>query len=216
MVNIYGSSGGGITSDDVTATKADVLSTVATITSESADELVNGTLANIAATENHKSIRIDQTNLYLGVTSGAHITNASSGYPEVYVPLSTLRSKIGYTDASKVLSGTTIAGLAGTIPNRGAVSATLAINGTYVIPAGYHNGAGKIQVDKSYSTKGSFTYPPNNPTSVQTIQAAGVYMSGNIILKGNANLKSENIKQGVTIFGIKGTAVDYEAGMVRY
>lgn len=216
MVNIYGSSGGGITSDDVTATKADVLSTVATITSESADELVNGTLANIAATENHKSIRIDQTNLYLGVTSGAHITNASSGYPEVYVPLSTLRSQIGYTDAAKVLAGTTIAGLAGTMPNRGAVSATLAINGTYVIPAGYHNGAGKVQVDKSYSTKGAFTYTPNKPTSVQTIQSSGVYMSGNITLKGDANLKPENIKEGVTIFGIKGTAVDYEAGMVRY
>ena len=35
MVNIYGSGGGGITSDDVTASKADVLSTVGTITSDS-------------------------------------------------------------------------------------------------------------------------------------------------------------------------------------
>ena len=105
------------------------------------------------------------------------------------------------------MAGTTIAGLAGTIPNRGAVSTTLGINGTYVIPAGYHNGAGKVSVDKSYSTKGAFTYPPNKPTSVQTIQSAGVYMSGNITLKGDANLKPENIKEGVTIFGIKGTYV---------
>jgi len=30
-------------------------------------------------------------------------------------------------------------------------------------------------------------------------------MSGNITLKGDANLKPENIKEGVTIFGIKGT-----------
>ena len=216
MVNIYGSGGGGITSDDVTASRADVLNTVATITSDSNDEVVVGTLANIGATEAHKSVRTDSSNLYLGMTVGAHVTNASSGYPEVYIPLSTLRSKIGYTDAQKVLNGTTIAGLAGTMPNRGAVNTTLAINATYTIPAGYHNGAGKVQVDKAYSTKGAFTYTPNNPTSVQTIQAAGVYMSGNITLKGNANLKSENIKQGVTIFGIKGTAVDYEAGMVRY
>ena len=144
MVNIYGSGGGGITSDDVTASRADVLSTVATITTDSGDEVVNGTLANVGATEAHKSFRKDSSNLYLGVTVGAHVTNASSGYPEVYIPLSTLRSQIGYTDAAKVLAGTTIAGLAGTIPNRGAVNATLAINGTYVIPAGYHNGAGKV------------------------------------------------------------------------
>lgn len=205
MVNIYGSSGGGITSDDVTATKADVLSTVATITSESADELVNGTLANIAATENHKSIRIDQTNLYLGVTSGAHITNASSGYPEVYVPLSTLRSKIGYTDASKVLSGTTIAGLAGSMVNRGAVSGSLAINSTYTIKQGWHNGEGSISADRAYSSKAAFNYTPSAPTQNKTIQSSGVYMTGDIILKGDKNLKPENIKEGVTIFGIKGT-----------
>lgn len=207
MVNIYGSGGGGITSDDVTASRADVLSTVATITTDSGDDVVNGTLANVGATEAHKSVRKDSSNLYLGVTVGAHVTNASSGYPEVYIPLSTLRSQIGYTDAAKVLAGTTIAGLAGTIPNRGAVNATLAINGTYVIPAGYHNGAGKVQVDKAYSTKGAFTYTPTNVTSVQTIQSAGVYMSGDIILKGEANLKPENIKEGVTIFGVKGTYV---------
>lgn len=205
MVNIYGSGGGGITSDDVTASRADVLDTVATITSDSNDEVVTGTLANIGATEAHKSVRKDSQNLYLGISTGAHVTNASSGYPEVYIPLSTLRSQIGYTDASKVLTGTTIAGLAGTIPNRGAVNTTLAINSTYVIPAGYHNGAGKVQVDRSYSTKSAFTYTPNKPTSVQTIQSAGVYMSGNITLKGDSNLKPENIKEGVTIFGIKGT-----------
>ena len=207
MVNIYGSSGGGITSDDVTATKADVLSTVATITSESADELVNGTLANIAATENHKSIRIDQTNLYLGVTSGAHITNASSGYPEVYVPLSTLRSKIGYTDASKVLSGTTIAGLAGSMVNRGAVSGSLAINDTYTIKQGYHNGEGSISADRTYSSKAAFNYTPSAPTQNKTIQSSGVYMTGNITLKGDQNLIAQNIKKGVTIFGVVGTYV---------
>lgn len=209
MVNIYGSSGGGITSDDVTATKADVLSTVATITSESADELVNGTLANIAATENHKSIRIDQTNLYLGVTSGAHITNTSKGYPEVYIPLSDLRDAIGYTDSSKVLKGTTIAGLQGTMANNGSVQKTVAVGQSYTIPKGFHDGTGKVSVDKSYSSKSGFTYTPSKPTTNTTIQASGVYMTGNIILKGDSNLKPENIKKGVTIFGVTGT-YDFE------
>ncbi len=34
--------------------------------------------------------------------------------------------------------------LTGTMPNRGAVSATLNAGGSYTIPAGYHNGSGKI------------------------------------------------------------------------
>lgn len=207
MVNIYGSGGGGITSDDVTASKADVLSTVKTITSDSNDELVAGTLTNVSATEKFQSSRIASNNLYLGVTNGAHITNASSGYPEVYIPLSNLRTLIGYTNAANVLTGTTIAGLAGTMPNKGAVTGTLAINKTYTIPKGYHNGQGKISVDQAYSSKTAFTYTPSSPTSVKTIQSKGVYMAGNITLKGNANLIASNIKKGVTIFGITGTYV---------
>jgi len=65
--------------------------------------------------------------LYLGVTPGAHITNTSKGYPEVYIPLSDLRSSIGYTDSSKVLKGTTIAGLEGAMVNNGGVSKTVAV-----------------------------------------------------------------------------------------
>ena len=195
MVNIYGSGGGGISSDDVTASRADVLETVSTITSDSNDEVVSGTLANIGATEACKSTRTDSQNLYLGISPGAHITNASSGYPEVYVQLATLRSKIGVPDASKILSGTTIAGVAGNIVNRGAVNVTLAINKTYKIPAGYHNGAGKVSVDQSYTIKNGFNYLPNKPTSLSTIQSSGVYMNGDIILKGDSNLKLRILKK---------------------
>lgn len=34
--------------------------------------------------------------------------------------------------------------LTGTMPNWGAVNQSLAINGSYTIPAGYHNGSGKV------------------------------------------------------------------------
>lgn len=216
MVNVYGSGGGGITSDDVTASRADVIATAQTITSDSDDEVVNGTMADIGAIDKYQSIRSDSSNLYLGVSNGAHITNASSGYPEVYIPLSDLRSKIGVPDATKILKGTTIAGVAGTMVNNGGVSATLAINNTYTIPAGYHDGTGKISVDKQYASKAGFSYIAKKPTTMQLIQAANTYMSGNIVLKGDANLVASNIKRGITIFGIKGTAEDYEAGMVTY
>lgn len=205
MVNIYGSGGGGISSSDVTASSADVLATVQTITTDSNDELKSGTLANIASREKYKNKRIDSSRLYLGVSVGAHVTNESNGYPEVYIPLTDLRNIIGYTDASKVLTGTTIAGLAGTMPNRGKVSQTLAINKTYTIPKGYHDGTGTISADGTYTTKSGFTYTPSKPTANSTIQSSGVYMSGNIVVKGDQNLKAENIKKGVTIFGITGT-----------
>lgn len=73
-----------------------------------------------------------------------------------------------------------------------------------------------MRIDKSYSSKAGFNFSPNKPSSIQLIQSKNVFMSGDIILKGDANLKAENIKQGVTIYGVKGTAVDYEAGMVTY
>jgi len=59
MVNIYGSGGGGVSSDDVTASSADVLATVQTITTDSNDELKNGTLASIVNREKYKNKRID-------------------------------------------------------------------------------------------------------------------------------------------------------------
>lgn len=45
-------------------------------------------------------------------------------------------------------------------------------------------------------------------TSDQTV-AAGTHLTGLLTIKGDSNLLAENIKQGVTIFGIEGT---YTAG----
>lgn len=48
--------------------------------------------------------------------------------------------------ADKVLAGTTIAGTAGTMPNRGNVNQTLTQQGQeYTVPAGYHAGGGKVK-----------------------------------------------------------------------
>ena len=52
------------------------------------------------------------------------------------------------------------------------------------------------------ATKAATTYTPT--TSNQTI-AAGTYCSGVQTIKGDANLKAENIAQGVSIFGVTGT-----------
>lgn len=102
-----------------------------------------------------------------------------------------LTGKIGYVKGQKIT---------GSMPNRGAVSQSLAINGTYTIPAGYHNGSGKVT--QSIPTKGAASYRPG--TSAQTI-AAGQYLSGAQTIQGDGNLVAGNIRKGVSIFGVAGT-----------
>ena len=111
--------------------------------------------------------------------------------------------------AGDVLAGKVIVNkdgnpLTGTMPNRGAVSHSLAINGSYTIPAGYHNGSGKVT--QNVPTKGAQTYTPG--TTNQTI-AAGQYLTGPQTIKGDPNLKPENIKKGVSIMGNIGTWEGY-------
>ena len=44
------------------------------------------------------------------------------------------------------------------------------------------------------------------PGKEDIVIPAGTYLSGNIIIKGNTNLEPENIKEGVEIFNVEGTA----------
>lgn len=52
-------------------------------------------------------------------------------------------------------------------------------------------------------SKGAQTYTPK--TVSQTI-SSGQYLSGNQTIQGDGNLKASNIKSGVSIFGVSGTA----------
>ncbi|MDO5764128.1 MAG: hypothetical protein Q4P84_00300 [Elusimicrobiales bacterium] len=102
---------------------------------------LTGTMSNISSSEVAKSGVVSGSYFYMRMSNGAHVTNASSGYPEVYMTLANLRTAIGYTDSSKVLSGTTIAGLAGSMTNRGSISASITpSNTTYTLSSGYYSG----------------------------------------------------------------------------
>lgn len=133
----------------------------------------------------------------------------------------TMAANIGKIETESVLSGNAAAGdvlagktfystnpkskATGTMVNRGAVSQALAINGTYAIPAGYHNGAGKVT--QSIPVQGGSTVTPG--TANKTAVAANRYVNGNVIVAGNANLIAANIRSGKNIFGVNGTMVDY-------
>jgi phage-related tail fiber protein len=110
----------------------------------------------------------------------------------------------GTAGAAQILTGYTVGTesglLDGTMPNRGAVSQSLAVNGSYIIPQGYHNGAG--QVTQSIATKGAATI---TPSTVNQVIAANQYLSGAQTIAGSANLLAANIKEGINIFGVVGT-----------
>lgn len=120
----------------------------------------------------------------------------------------------------------------GTMANRGAVTSTLSCGGSYTIPAGYHNGAGKItanslasqtsgtatagqilsgytawingsKVTGSIASQGAQTITPS--TTNKTI-ASGKYLSGVQTILGDADLIASNIISGKNIFGVNGTA----------
>lgn len=78
-----------------------------------------------------------------------------------------------------------------------------------ITPDSSYDGLSKVTVGaipstyvKPTTTKTATTYTPT--TSNQTI-AAGTYCSGAQTIKGDANLKAENIAEGVSIFGVTGT-----------
>lgn len=68
--------------------------------------------------------------------------------------------------------------ITGNMVNRGAVSQSLGINGSYTIPAGYHNGSGKVT--QSIATMGGQTITPS--TAQQTVSCSGKYMTGNVAI----------------------------------
>lgn len=114
-----GGGGGAVGSDDLTATASQVLQGQTYMGNDTDDDIGTGTMPNIASIDNGPSLAVSGDNLYCRMNNGAHIQNASSGYPEVSYNLATVRSAINYTDSSKVLNDTTICGMTGSMVDRG-------------------------------------------------------------------------------------------------
>lgn len=72
-----------------------------------------------------------------------------------------------------------------------------------VTPDSGNDGLSKVTVNAISPTKGAQTYTPK--TTNQTIPS-GRWLTGTQTIKGDANLVPSNIKNGVTIFGVTGTA----------
>lgn len=99
--------GGGGPSDEVTATRAEVLSGVTAITSDSDDEPVEGTLVRRGNYTAPVSIATGGNSIYVRIQNGGYIRE--DGYPEIVIP----KTDFGNAVASDVLSGKTFTGADG-------------------------------------------------------------------------------------------------------
>ena len=131
------------------------------------------------------------------------------------ISVNSLSSQTSATaNAGRILSGRTawVGGskLTGTMTNRGAVSKALGANGSYTIPAGWHNGSGKVT--QNLTKQAAVNVTPG--TANKTACAANRWTTGNIVIVGSSNLKAANIKNGVTIFGVKGTFTGWVDGSI--
>lgn len=184
-------SGGGTDTSNANATAAQVLSGY---TCYVKDTKITGTMTN-RGTVNQSLNPGRSYTIPVGYHSGSGKVTVSS--------LSANTS--GTANAGRILSGRTawVGGsrLTGTMTNRGAVSQKLAANGSYTIPAGWHNGSGKV--NQSLTTQGAKSVTPK--TTNQTACSANRWTTGTITIVGSSNLTARNIKNGVWIFGVKGT-----------
>lgn len=139
--------GGGTSSDDVTASRSNILQGKTTVTSDSDDEIVEGTMPNCGA----KTAELACGEPY-PIPEGYHDgkgkvtaksldsqTQASAAAGDI------LKDKTAYVNGSKVT---------GTMANQGAKTASLNCGGSYMIPAGYHNGSGKVTANSLSSQTG--------------------------------------------------------------
>ena len=106
--------GGGVTSDDVTAGRDQVLQGFKTITSDSDDEVVDGSLTSMPSQVDALSWRFDSDNAYLKIPQGAYV---AGGGAEVKLPFAWVRPHI---PEGGMINTSGAFGKQGTIPDRGA------------------------------------------------------------------------------------------------
>lgn len=114
---IWLKAGGGVTSDDVTATINLIVQGYTTVTADSNDEVVNGTLPNMPSQTSPISWRFDNGKAYVKIQKGAYIQESTpSGGAEIIIPFEWIRAHI---PSQSVLNNAVIFGKRGEIEDKG-------------------------------------------------------------------------------------------------
>lgn len=183
FIPLVESSSSGTDTSDATAVASDI---IAGKTAYTVDGKVTGTLPKLTVT-------YDDTLFIYTATHDGYL-NAGDQVLDFSAATSGTASGAGMLQGDTAwVNGQRIVG---EIP---IVTASISGN-TVTVPYGYHESGGTFTVD-SYT--GEYTVNPG--TSSQTLSTAGKYMTSDIVVSGDSNLLAENIKKGVSIFGIVGT-----------
>ena len=188
-------SGGGTDTSDATATSDVVLSGYTCYVN---DELVTGSM--VAQNPGNQSLtpggEYTIKEGYYDGTDEISVTSLSDN--------TSANATAGYilTGYNAWVNGSNVSGL---MANQGNVSQSLAANGSYTIPAGWHAGAGVV--NQSLATQGAVNVTPG--TANKTACAANRWTTGSIIILGSSSLVASNIRNGVNIFGVTGNFVGF-------
>ncbi|MCU6800747.1 fibronectin type III domain-containing protein [Alitiscatomonas aceti] len=203
---IMGGGGGGVSSDELTAARGDVLKGKTAVTSDSNDEPVEGTLDLTGdAADSHvltgktyynKDPKTRRTGTMPNRGAVAQELAAGGSYTvlEGYhngagkVTAKSLASQTGGATAADgdVLSGRTYwkdgVKRTGSMANQGAKTAALNAGGSYAIPAGYHNGSGRVTAN-SLASQTSANAAAGHILSGKTAWVNGVKVTGTLAVQ---------------------------------
>lgn len=189
--------GGGVTSDDVTASRYDIPKSKKTIATDSNDEVMAGLLDEYdTPVEAPNSLDQENSRVQLTIPNrGLYTANS-----KLYASYDNVKTLIGLTP-EKVAVGNTILGAEGAYKGLGNAGTADVLSGKTFSTAALSNATGTMP------TQGGSTITPG--TANKTAVAANRYVNGNVIVAGDADLKAANIKKGVKIFGVTGTFEGY-------
>lgn len=124
-------------------------------------------------------------------------SGAAVSVPAGYYPSAVSKSVAAATQATPGI----------TVSSGGLITASAAQAAGYVA-------AGTKSATKQLTTQAAATITPG--TAAKTAVAAGRYTTGAVTVAGDANLKAENIKSGVSIFGVAGSLEGKETATVTF
>ena len=138
--------GGGVTSSDVTAGRDQVLQGFKTVTTDSDDEVVDGSLTSMPSQVDALSWRFDSDNAYLKIPQGAYV---AGGGAEVKLPFAWVRPHI---PEGGMINTSGAFGKQGTIPDRGAGNGNgeIGTNGGDNVFVNFPDGYYHTPIGKSY------------------------------------------------------------------